>query len=243
MPADIVFTYQRVDGYEHIFVVTEVDANGRAYSVSNYPLKSGSFMVQRVLLYDPADPTVGVLKADWVQDTKTGRTGMAGFDVLRQKGVTLPPGSRYTYTIKPGDTLATIAPAFNTTVEAVLADNPLANPYALAVGQKIVVTLGAEPKRDGPAPTPQPTATEPKLPYDVSALAKVVLTSRVQGGRVRSEPNGVVIAAVRDGDPVQVLFGKRLVDNILWLQVRLENGITGWMAGFLLQMTDLNPTR
>jgi hypothetical protein len=60
---------------------------------------------------------------------------------------------------------------------------------------------------------------------------------------VRIEPNGVIIDAVRNGDSVQVLYGKRLVDNILWLQVRLQNGVTGWMAGSLLQMIDLNPTR
>jgi hypothetical protein len=70
-----------------------------------------------------------------------------------------------------------------------------------------------------------------------------VVISSAQGAHVRNEPNGAIIAAVRDGDPVQVLYGKELVNNVLWLQVRLENGITGWMAGFLLQMTDLNPTR
>jgi hypothetical protein len=242
LPADIVYTYQWASGYEHLFVVTEVDAEGRAYTVTNNPLPSGSFMVQRVLLYDPHDPTVGALKTDWVQGGRNGRTGMAGFDVLRQRGATLPAGSRYVYIVRPGDTLQNIAPIFDTTLESIVAENQLTSPYGLAVGQTLVVMVGAQAKPAGPAPTPEPTATEPSLPYDVAALAKVVLTT-AQAARVRFEPNGVIIDAVRDGEPVQVLYGRRLVDNILWLQVRLQNGVTGWMAGSLLQMTDLNPAR
>jgi hypothetical protein len=242
LPADIVYTYQWVSGYEHIFIVTEVDAEGRAYTVTNYPLPTGSFMVQRVLLYDPNDPTVGSLKTDWVKrGNKNGRTGMAGFDVLRQKGATLPAGSRFTYVVRPGDTLLAIAPIFNATLESIVAENQLADPYALAVGQQLVVTVGAPPAFSGEAPAPEPT--EPTLPYDVAALGEVVLIG-AQAARIRLEPNGLILdAAVRDGALVQILYGREVAGGITWLQVRLENGITGWMADFLLHITDLNPAR
>ena len=243
LPADIVYTYQWVSGYEHLFVVTEVDAEGRAYTVTNYPLPTGSFMVQRVLLYDPHDPTVGALKLDWVQRGKGGRTGMAGFDVLRQKGATLPAGSRYDYVVEPGDTLQTLVEKYNTTFDAIIGENQLADPYALAVGQNLAVTVGAQPVTQGEPATPEPAATPPALPYDVAALGKVVLHYGAQAARIRIEPNGEVLQAVSDGSPVQILYGRRAAGGMSWIQVRLENGITGWMADFLVEVTDLNPAR
>lgn len=44
-----------------------------------------------------------------------------------------------TYTVKPGDTLFTIARQFNTTVAAIVEANNLANPDRLSVGQQLII--------------------------------------------------------------------------------------------------------
>jgi len=49
-----------------------------------------------------------------------------------------PPGS-FPYTIKPGDTIYSIAQRYNTTVDAIMMLNPGLNPYNLQVGQVICV--------------------------------------------------------------------------------------------------------
>ncbi len=140
-PADFLYTYQGKDGYEHMFIVTEVDAQGRAYTVTNNKQPDLTYIIQKVMLYDPNDPTVGTFKKDWVKSPKIGRTGLQGFDVLRKKGVSLPSGSRYNYSVEPSDTLQTIAAKFSSEWETIAQENQLASPYALSVGQTIVVPV------------------------------------------------------------------------------------------------------
>ena len=140
-PADFLYTYQGRDGYEHMFIVTEVDAQGRAYSVTNHKQRDKTYIAQKILLYDPARPDLGVFKNDWVNSPFVGRTGLGGFDVLRRKGVSLPPGSRFTYTVRPGDTVQTIAAGYASTFEAIAAENQLPPPYSLTVGQSLAVPV------------------------------------------------------------------------------------------------------
>ncbi|MBI5666639.1 MAG: LysM peptidoglycan-binding domain-containing protein [Chloroflexi bacterium] len=49
------------------------------------------------------------------------------------------PGSGTMYTVKPGDTLFTIARQFNTTIAAIVEANNLANPDRLSVGQQLII--------------------------------------------------------------------------------------------------------
>lgn len=140
-PADFLYTYQGRDGYEHMFIVTEVDALGRAYTVTNNKQPDLTYIVQKVMLYDPNDPSAGVFKKDWVKSPKIGRTGLQGFDVLRKKGASLPAGSLYDYSVEPGDTLQTIAAKFSSQWEAIAEENKLTSPYMLSVGQMLVVPV------------------------------------------------------------------------------------------------------
>jgi hypothetical protein len=68
-----------------MLVVTRVDSQGRAYSVTNYNTEQG-FVINEALLYDPADSNAGLF-SQWTekQFQKLGSTGYAGFEVWRLK--------------------------------------------------------------------------------------------------------------------------------------------------------------
>ncbi len=85
LAGDFVYTYSGHGAFSHMFVVTEVDVDGRLYTVTNQEQPDGDYWIERVLLYDPMDPGAGVLRStcdncgSWRR-----RTGLGGFDVLRR---------------------------------------------------------------------------------------------------------------------------------------------------------------
>ena len=84
MPGDFVYIYSGTGGnFEHMLVVNRVDAQGRAYSVTNYNTEQG-FVINEAMLYDPANSDTGIFSA-WTekQFAKLGSTGYAGFEVWR----------------------------------------------------------------------------------------------------------------------------------------------------------------
>jgi len=83
-PGDFLYIYAGHGGnFEHMLVVNRVDAEGRAYSVTNYNTPKG-FIIAETLLYDPADPTAGIFPL-WTARyyAKMGSTGFEGFEVWR----------------------------------------------------------------------------------------------------------------------------------------------------------------
>ena len=110
-----------------------------------------------------------------------------------------------------------------------------ASPTARATG-RAPVTATFMPTDTPFAPTPGVTPTV-TLPPDVTALA-VVVVQNAGSARVRNEPGGdTVVAAVPGGTPVQVLGGRVEFNNVVWLQVRLPGGQVGWIADFLIRVT------
>ena len=67
-----------------MLTVAWVDPGGRAYAISNYKTKSGSYIIGEFVLYDPENPEVGVFK-DWSQKSRSGTTGQSGFYLWRIK--------------------------------------------------------------------------------------------------------------------------------------------------------------
>jgi LysM repeat protein len=67
----------------------------------------------------------------------------------------LPRGTEISYTIQPGDTLATIASKFNSTVQDILNRNDIADENYIAVGQIIKIRVNLVT----PTPTRQATST------------------------------------------------------------------------------------
>ena len=84
MPGDFVYIYKGTGGnFEHMLVVNRVDAQGRAYAVTNYGTDQG-FVINERMLYDPNDPNAGLFST-WTekQFAKLGSTGFAGYEVWR----------------------------------------------------------------------------------------------------------------------------------------------------------------
>lgn len=77
--------------------------------------------------------------------------------------VTLVPGRRYEYRVRPGDNLQIIAAKFNTTAEAIARDNKIDDPNNIQVGQLLVIIVGnvtptftSTPDLNTPTATPLP---------------------------------------------------------------------------------------
>ncbi|MBM3152850.1 MAG: hypothetical protein FJZ96_11745 [Chloroflexi bacterium] len=93
---DLLFIYSGTSGdYSHVLAVTRVDGQGRAYAVTNNYTADG-FVIQEYLLYDPAQPGVGLFY-EWTDpaNASLGLTGFGGFDLWRPKSLPFyaDPGS------------------------------------------------------------------------------------------------------------------------------------------------------
>jgi LysM repeat protein len=73
----------------------------------------------------------------------------------------LPRGTKLKYVVQAGDSLATIASKFNSTVEAIIAENDLADPNAIYVGQLLVVPANLVTPTATPPPTSTPSTRTP----------------------------------------------------------------------------------
>jgi len=81
LPGDMIYSYG--GSGTHVLVVTEIDAFGRAYTVTNYCLGEDNCPIRRMLLYDLEQPGQGAFYKEFQEGWF--RTGLMGFDVLRSK--------------------------------------------------------------------------------------------------------------------------------------------------------------
>lgn len=139
---DMVYTYSRQDGFDHLLVVTECDADGNRFSVTNV-VKVKPFeltTIQRVLLYAANDPGAGFYRNEWAKDRLNGRTGDGGFEVFRwawrAKDISGQPAE---IDVRPGDSLPLIAARWKTPPEQIAGANGLQPGDALRVGQRLVI--------------------------------------------------------------------------------------------------------
>lgn len=142
-PADFVYLYAKDHGFDHMFVVTEVDAEGRAYTVTNQVQSWGneiwgSFLILRYLLYDPQAPGDGIIYNEW-SNSRLGMSGQNGFEVLRKRG--LKAGSQFRYTIRPGDTLLDLSIRYGAKMESITQANPGINLANLHVNEVITIPI------------------------------------------------------------------------------------------------------
>jgi hypothetical protein len=138
-PGDFFYTYSAKDGYDHMFVITEVDALGNVYSVTNLVEQSPQkkVTIERALLLNLNDPVPGVVHNIWTDRAK-GRTGQAGFDVFRwdwmEKDIL---HQNAPYTVLPGDTLGQVSVRWKTPADWIARYNQLDVGVSLSVGQEL----------------------------------------------------------------------------------------------------------
>jgi hypothetical protein len=140
-PGDVLYTYSASNGFDHVLVVSEADSSGSPYSVTNLVIKpKKEFSIQRVQLYDPQDPTAGIIRNQWAHDLVNGRTGDKGFEVFRwawrAKDI---QRQALSYNVQVGDTLPLVAARWRTPPELIAAANGLEITAALRVGQELSI--------------------------------------------------------------------------------------------------------
>ncbi len=81
---------------------------------------------------------------------------------------TIRRGTKITYTVLPGDTLAGIAAKFNSTVEAILAENKIENPNLLQAYQQLVIPVNLLTPTATRPPTSTPITFTPTFPAPLS---------------------------------------------------------------------------
>jgi hypothetical protein len=141
-PGDFLYTYSKKDGFDHMLVVTEKDSDGNVYTVTNlvkvYPEKK--LTIERAVLYNESDRSIGLARNEWAKDMKNGRTGHDGFDVFRWtwmvKDITGQPAA---YIVQAGDTLGLVAERWKTPASLIARYNGLELDAALSVGQVLQI--------------------------------------------------------------------------------------------------------
>lgn len=86
LPGDFLFIWHGSWGnFDHMLTVSRVDAEGRAYAVTNFGTSEG-YLIAEVMLYDPADPSEGMFHT-WTRqrDQILGSTGFGGFEIWRAR--------------------------------------------------------------------------------------------------------------------------------------------------------------
>jgi len=140
LPGDVVIS--SMNGvYYHLFMVSEGGEGAAAYSVVPVEQPDGTFLIQRMLLYDPARPGEGLLKTAWSGCSTAECTGAGSFLVLRRQDLHLPPGSLVTRIIMPGDSLPLLALQYDTTLEEIITANPRLAVDMLNVGEEILIPV------------------------------------------------------------------------------------------------------
>lgn len=83
-PGDFLFIWHGSGGnFDHMLVVNRMDAQGRAYAVTNFGTPAG-YMIAETMLYDPQDANAGIFHT-WTRerDAILGSTGFGGFEIWR----------------------------------------------------------------------------------------------------------------------------------------------------------------
>lgn len=84
-PGDWLYLFVSNNGFDHMTLVTRVDENGAAYTVTNLDRGSG-FKIVETLLYDPAQPGQGLIyELTDPARKQLGMSGNGGFLLVRRK--------------------------------------------------------------------------------------------------------------------------------------------------------------
>jgi hypothetical protein len=91
LPGDFLYIEEGTGGnFDHMLVVNRVDAQGRAFAVTNFQTATG-FKILEALLYDPTGAEAGLFDR-WTEkpNALTGSTGFGGYELWRIRPEALP---------------------------------------------------------------------------------------------------------------------------------------------------------
>ena len=94
-----------------------------------------------------------------------------------------------------------------------------------------------------PTATASPTATRTSTatPTNTPTPAEArVVNGLLPGLRLRQWPEGPIIATLREGQPLTMLYGVQTVNGLVWVEVRDSEGRVGWIP--LLYLLTVTPT-
>jgi hypothetical protein len=136
---------------------------------------------------------------------------------------------------------ATQLPVTNTPTPSPSPQLATATATTVRATKAAVVTVTSTPRATATRDAGATVTPTQELPADVVALAMVVVEGATRA-RLRDTPNGeLTVTAVDNGAEVQVLAGNVKIDDIVWMQIRLATGEVGWMADYLLKITQTRP--
>jgi uncharacterized hydrophobic protein (TIGR00271 family) len=100
---------------------------------------------------------------------------------------------------------------------------------------------------DTPSPTPSPTPTDTPTPTPTPTFTPTPALAQIRntflpGLRLRQSPGGPVIATLREGAQLEILYGQQVVDGLVWVEVQDMEGRVGWIPAFYLQTITQTPT-
>lgn len=144
---------------------------------------------------------------------------------------------------------ASLQPAAQTAVEPTPAPSATAT---LSSAPAAMVT--STPQPEGAAtPTVQPTSTPTETlfptmtPTATITLAPTPVWAKIDapsggGAFIRAEPGGKILTSLLNGSPVEVVSEPvRVEGGAIWVQVRTENGVVGWILQSLLATATPSP--
>jgi hypothetical protein len=102
----------------------------------------------------------------------------------------------------------------------------------------ITPTLTATPTL---TPTETATPTNTATPTQTPTPGLAVVTE-VNGVDLHQSPEGPVIGRILRGEPFRVLYGYKVVDGWVWIEVEDAEGRIGWLPQYLVEMITETPT-
>jgi hypothetical protein len=81
-------------------------------------------------------------------------------------------------------------------------------------------------------PTRTPTSTNTATPTPVTAF---ISGTGGRGVRLRWTPGGATAGVLREGERVEILYQRQIVDDLEWLQIRDQGGRIGWVVAQYVQ--------
>jgi LysM repeat protein len=156
--------------------------------------------------------------------------------------VDMPPGTKFFYTIQPGDTLEMIASKFNSTVEAILAlqenkDAGITDNSTISTGGTIVIPVNIA------ALTPGPVTQTVAALYTQAAQAELTAATTPVFAKIKAssgnnitvyvDPNGATLGSLTNGVQVEVLPEQQDINGVTWVKIRYTNAqgqtVEGWV--------------